>query len=43
MSQSTPVEDEHTAYRVATLPLEYGTTRINQLVHAGLQSLHRRR
>jgi len=35
MSQSTPVEDERAAYRVATLPLEYGTTRINQLFTRG--------
>jgi len=35
MTQSTPVEDERTAYRVATLPLEYGTTRINQLFTRG--------
>jgi len=35
MSRSTPVEDERTAYRVATLPLEYGTTRINQLFTRG--------
>ncbi|MCU4719583.1 primase-associated protein [Halapricum hydrolyticum] len=35
MSRSTPVEDERTAYCVATLPLEYGTTRINQLFTRG--------
>ena len=35
MSTSKPVEDERTAYRVATLPLEYGTTRINQLFTHG--------
>ncbi|MDS0243613.1 MULTISPECIES: primase-associated protein [unclassified Haloferax] len=35
MTQSTPVEDERAAYRVATLPPEYGTTRINQLFTRG--------
>jgi len=35
MTRSTPVEDESTAYRVATLPLEYGTARINQLFTRG--------
>ncbi|MCU4927115.1 primase-associated protein [Halobacteria archaeon AArc-dxtr1] len=35
MSRSTPVKDERAAYRVATLPLEYGTTRINQLFTRG--------
>lgn len=35
MSQSTPVEDQQMAYQVATLPLEYGTTRINQLFTRG--------
>jgi hypothetical protein len=35
MSISTPADDEGNAYRVAALPLEYGTARINQLFTRG--------
>ncbi|MDS0300955.1 primase-associated protein [Halogeometricum sp. S1BR25-6] len=35
MSTPTPVDDERTAYQVAALPLEYGSTRINQLFTRG--------
>jgi hypothetical protein len=35
MSLSTPIDDEGAAYRVAAMPLEYGTPRINQLFTRG--------
>jgi len=35
MSPNTPLDDENAAYRVAALPTEHGTTRINQLFTRG--------
>ena len=35
MSPKTPIDDERTAYRVASLPLEYDTIRVKQLFTRG--------